>query len=73
LAAMWLMPWKKKGFSVVLFDTTPSKYKTNTQEEIIGDILNPDDVTKAVKDCDAIYHFLAQAGLTRELETGLIL
>ena len=64
---------EEQGFSVVLFDIVPSKYKTNTQEEIIGDILNLDDVTKAVKDCDAIYHFLAQAGLTRELETGLIL
>ena len=54
---------EEKGFSVVLFDTTPSKYKTNTQEEIIGDILNPDDVTKAVKGCDAVYHFAAQADI----------
>ena len=40
---------EEKGFSVVLFDTSSSNYKINTQEEIIGDILNPDDVTKAVK------------------------
>lgn len=54
---------EEKGFSVVLFDNTTSKYKTNTQEEIIGDILNLDDVTKAVKDCDSIYHFAAQADI----------
>ena len=52
------------GFNVALFDIVPSKYKTNTQEEIIGNILNPDDVTKAVKDCDAIYHFAAQADIS---------
>jgi len=54
---------EEQGFSVVLFDVFPSKYKTNTQEEIIGDILNPNDVTKAVKDCDTIYHFAAQADI----------
>ena len=65
---------EEKGFSVVLFDTTPSKYKTNTQEEIIGDILNPDDVTKAVKECGAIYHFAAQAdiGVSSDSPTATI-
>ena len=63
-----------QGFNVVLFDIVPSKYKTNTQEEIIGDILNPDDVTKAVKECGAIYHFAAQAdiGVSSDSPTATI-
>ena len=63
---------EEQGFSVVLFDIVPSKYKTNTQEEIIGDILNLDDVTKAVKDCDAIYHFAAQADISASSDSPTV-
>ena len=40
---------EKKGYQVILFDTTPSKYKSKNQKEIVGNILNYSDVEKAVK------------------------
>lgn len=54
---------EKKGYQVILFDTTPSKYKSKNQKEIVGNILNYSDVEKAVKGCYAIYHFAAQADI----------
>ena len=39
---------EEEGYEVSLFDTIPSKYKTKTQKEYIGDILNPDDIAKAI-------------------------
>ena len=49
---------EEQGFSVVLFDSAPSKYKTKTQEEFIGDILKPGDIEKAMEDCHAVYSFV---------------
>ena len=37
------------GFSVVLFDVVPSRYKSKTQEEFLGDILTPGDIEKAIE------------------------
>jgi len=54
---------EKDGYTVILFDVAPSKYKTKTQKQIIGDILIYEDVEKAVKGCDAVYHFAAQADI----------
>ena len=51
------------GYEVVLFDAMPSKYKRKTQKEIIGDIVNFEDVKKAMKDCSFVYHFAAQADI----------
>ena len=53
----------EKGYQVVLFDAIPSKYKTKSQKEYIGDILNPDDIKRAIKGCSAVYHFAAQADI----------
>ena len=39
---------EKNGHEVILFDATPSKYKSENQKEFIGDILNPDDIEKAI-------------------------
>ena len=50
-----------QGYQVILFDAMPSKYKTKTQKEYIGDILNPADVNKAMKNCQYVYHFAAQS------------
>ena len=55
---------EEEGYKVVLFDTVPSKYKSQSQKEFIGDILNPDDIETAVKGCDAVYHFAAQADIS---------
>jgi len=54
---------EENGYQVVLFDVVPSKYKSQSQKEFIGDILNPDDIETAVKGCDAVYHFAAQADI----------
>ena len=65
----------KKGYQVILFDTDPSKYKTGTQQEFIGDILKPHDIETAVKGCDVVYHFAAQAdiGVSSDTPTKTIL
>ena len=55
---------EENGYQVVLFDVVPSKYKSQSQKEFIGDILNPDDIETAVKGCDAVYHFAAQADIS---------
>jgi UDP-glucose 4-epimerase len=53
----------ENGYQVILFDAKPSKYKTKTQEEFCGDILNSKDISTAMNGCDAVYHFAAQADL----------
>ena len=54
---------EENGYQDILFDAIHSKYKTETQEEIIGDILKSDDIEAAMKGCDAVYHFAAQADI----------
>ena len=39
---------EEKGYEVILFDAVPSKYKSNNQKEIIGDILNSNDIETVV-------------------------
>ena len=65
---------EEQGYQVALFDAVPSKYKTKTQTEYIGDILNYDDIVKAMKDCQYVFHFAAQAdiGLSSEDPTQTI-
>jgi UDP-glucose 4-epimerase len=65
---------EEEGYKVVLFDTVPSKYKSQSKKEFIGDILNPDDIETAVKGCDAVYHFAAQAdiGVSCDIPTTTI-
>ena len=53
----------EKGYQVILFDTVPSKYKTKGQKEIIGDILNVNDINSAMEGCSKVYHFAAQADI----------
>ena len=59
---------EEQGYSVILFDAIPSKYKTKTQKEYIGDILNLDDIEKAMKDCQYVFHFAAQADISSSSE-----
>ena len=65
---------EENGYHVILFDAVPSKFKTKTQKEFIGDILNPSDIEKAMEDCHTIYHFAAQAdiGASSDTPTGTI-
>jgi len=54
---------EEEGYQVILFDMTPSNYKTESQKEFIGDILKLDDIENAIEGCDAVYHFAAQADI----------
>jgi UDP-glucose 4-epimerase len=51
------------GYEVVLFDKHPSPYKQKVYTEILGDILNINDVNKAIERCQFVYHFAAQADI----------
>ena len=66
---------QEQGFSVVLFDVVPSKYKSKSQEEFIGDILKSGDIEKAMEGCDLVYHFAAQAdiGSSSDMPTRTIM
>jgi len=59
---------EEKGYHVNLFDAVPSPYKTKIQKEYIGDILNPVDIKKAMKDCQYVFHFAAQADISSSTE-----
>ena len=59
---------EERDYQVILFDAVPSKYKTNTQEEYIGDLLNPDHIAKAMKNCQYVFHFAAQADINSSSE-----
>ncbi len=51
------------GYAVTVFDVAPSRYLRPDQEEVVGDILNPDQVSGAVKGCDVLYNFAGIADL----------
>jgi len=53
----------EQGYQVTLFDAVSSKYKTKSQKEYIGDILDLDDIKKVMKDCQYVFHFAAQADI----------
>lgn len=59
---------EEEGYQVILFDAVASPYKTKTQKEYIGDILNPVDIKKAMKDCKYVFHFAAQADISSSSE-----
>jgi len=63
-----------ENYRVILFDSVPSNYKTENQEEFIGDILNPGDIETAMKGCDVVFHFAAQAdiGISSNIPTSTI-
>ena len=57
-----------EGYNVHLFDSNPSKYKTKSQKEYLGDILNLSDIDKEAKNCRYIFHFAAQADIKSSSE-----
>ena len=62
---------KKNKIQVVLFDSVPSKYNLDNDKEIIGDLLNIDDIKRAAEGCDVIFHLAAQADIQLSSETPL--
>ncbi|MGH8683767.1 MAG: NAD-dependent epimerase/dehydratase family protein, partial [Nitrosospira sp.] len=51
------------GYRVRLFDRCPSPYRRRDQEMIIGDVMDPAQVTEAAKGADVVYNFAAIADI----------
>lgn len=57
----------EKGFEVKIFDVCESKYLKPGHEMIVGDILDFDQVQKAVCSCDYVYNFAGIADIDEAL------
>lgn len=51
------------GYRVRVFDRVPSSYVRPDQEMIVGDIMNPDQVISASRDCKYVYNFAGIADI----------
>ena len=62
-----------KGLAVTVFDRRPSPYIQEKQEMIVGDILDPSALKRALRNCNYVFHFAGFADLdeaaTKPLET----
>lgn len=45
-----------RGFSVTILDRRPSPYLRNDQKMVVGDILNVEDVDRAMQGVDCVFH-----------------
>jgi len=61
----------ERNHDVVLFDLTPSRYRQDNQEYIIGSILDIDTFGAAMRGCEAVYHLAAIADLDDAIKTPL--
>lgn len=52
-----------RGHEVVIFDRQPSLWRSGEQVEVVGDILDFNAMSRAMVDCDAVYHCAAIADL----------
>jgi UDP-glucose 4-epimerase len=53
----------EEGYQVYIFDNRKSKYLRDDQTMIVGDISNQEEIRKAVKGMDFVYHFAAIADI----------
>ena len=51
------------GFEVLIFDSEDSKWLREDQEMLKGDILNTEDLNKAIKNAFAVFHFAGIADI----------
>jgi UDP-glucose 4-epimerase len=56
------------GHDTVIFDLARSRWLWGDQRMVIGSVLDPDAVTRAVRGCDAIYHLAAMADIGEAIE-----
>lgn len=61
----------QKGFNVMVFDRDPSQYINENQQMVIGDILNKEEVDKAVQNSQYVYHFAGLADINEAKEKPL--
>lgn len=59
----------KHGHDVVLFDVEASPYRQDSQEMIVGDILDRNAINEAMKGCEVIYHLAAVADLDEAIKS----
>lgn len=60
-----------KGYAVRIFDKNPSSWLRNDQEMIVGNLLNADEVSFAVKGSEVVYNFAALADLNEAVDKPL--
>ena len=53
------------GYAVTIFDLSPSAWLGENQKMFVGDILNPDQVLKAVKGADYVFHLAGIADISQ--------
>jgi len=63
---------EQQGFHVRVFDISPSQYLSASQEMIVGDLLNLDDVTRAAEGCRYIYNFAGLADIDAAKENPIL-
>tara|TARA_Y200000002_G_C22664849_1_gene657512 strand:+ start:210 stop:1082 length:873 start_codon:yes stop_codon:yes gene_type:complete len=61
----------EKNHNVIIFDNKKSTYLQKNQKEIIGNIINFDEVLKATENSDLIYNFSAIADLNETSDKAL--
>ena len=59
------------GYQVRIYDSIPSPWLRPTQEMIVGDILDIEQLDKAVAGSEIVYNFAALADLTLALDKPL--
>lgn len=53
----------ERGYNVTIFDRKKTPYLRSDQKAIVGNILDRDEVRKAVSKADIVYHFAAMADI----------
>jgi len=53
----------KNNYDVTIFDRQKSKFINEKQKMVVGDILNPEQVNEAVRNCQYVYHFAGLADI----------
>ncbi len=61
----------KRGFDVTIFDLTPSLWLKDNQHMVVGDMLDIDEVSKALKGAKYLYHFGGIADIDKAKESPL--
>jgi UDP-glucose 4-epimerase len=59
------------GYEVVIFDRAPSQWQKPGQRMVVGDVLDLEDVRRAVSGCEVVYNFAAIADLNDALDKPL--
>ena len=59
---------EERGYEVILFDKSPSIFRTPSQKEFVGDLLDNEQVESALRGCEVVYHFAAQADIDQSID-----